>query len=70
MKNLVSLIDDYIAGDKNDAPYEEAIRDLLLRDPDKFGFEDISGIPWIEIDFPEDIEHAIKKILPKLSKIS
>jgi len=69
-KNLVSLIDDYIAEDKNDAPYEEVIRDLLLRDPDKFGFEDISGIPWIEIDFPEDIEHAIKKILPKLSKTS
>ena len=69
-KNLVSLIDDYIAENKNDAPYEEAIRDLLLRDPDKFGFEDISGIPWIEIDFPEDIEHAIKKILPKLSKTS
>ena len=36
--------------------------------PEKFGFEDISGIPWIEIDFPEDIERAHREIIPKLSK--
>ena len=65
---LVSIIDDYIAKEENDAPYEEVIRHSLINFPEKFGFEDISGIPWIEIDFPEDIERAHREIIPKLSK--
>ena len=68
-KSLVSIIDNYISIKKNEEPYEEVIRDSLLKFPEKFGFEDISGIPWIEIDFPEDIERASKEIMPKLSKI-
>ena len=47
-------------------PYEEAIRDLLLETPDAFGYEDITGLPWIEIDFPEDIQRAQNEILPQL----
>ena len=65
---LVSIIDDYIAKEENDVPYEEVIRYSLLNSPEKFGFEDISGIPWIEIDFPEDIERAHREIIPRLSK--
>lgn len=49
-----------------DAPHEEALRDLLLRAPERFGFEDISGLPWIEIDFPEDVERAVKSVLPDI----
>lgn len=67
-KSLVDRIDDYLAKGENNTPYEEAIRDLLLEDPSQFGFEDVTGIPWIEIDFPEDIERAQKEILPKLSQ--
>jgi len=26
--------------------------------PGRFGFEDISGLPWIEIDFPENVVKA------------
>ena len=65
---LVSIIDDYIAKEENEMPYEEVIRNSVLKSPEKFGFEDISGIPWIEIDFPEDIERAHREIIPKLSK--
>ena len=32
---------------------------------DRFGFEDISGLPWTEIDFPEDIVKA-RALLPEL----
>ena len=66
-KQIIERIDDYLANDGNDTPYEEAIRDLLLAQPDQFGYEDVSGVPWIEIDFPEDIERAKNEILPKLS---
>jgi choline kinase len=31
-----------------------------------FGLEDISGLPWIEIDFPEDVQRAEAVVLPKL----
>ena len=49
-----------------DAPHEEALRDVLLKHPDQFACEDISGLPWLEVDFPEDIERAIKDILPAI----
>lgn len=49
-----------------DSPHEEAIRNLLLRDPGSFAFEDISGLPWLEIDFPEDVIRATDNILPSI----
>ncbi len=55
---LAELAQHYIDNNRTDEPYEEVIRDLLLAEPDTFDFEDISGLSWIEIDFPEDIEHA------------
>ena len=30
------------------------------------GYEKIGGQPWIEIDFPEDIERAEREVLPRL----
>ncbi len=49
-----------------DAPHEEALRDVLLRQPGDFGFEDVSGLPWIEIDFPEDVIRAKDEVLPAI----
>jgi choline kinase len=46
-----------------DAPHEEALRNVLRSQPGRFGFEDVSGLPWIEIDFPEDVERAGGEIL-------
>jgi choline kinase len=47
--------------------YEEAIRDLVVECPSgTFGFEDVTDLPWIEIDFPEDVERAREEILPQL----
>lgn len=49
-----------------DAPHEEALRNVLLSNPESFGFEDVSGLPWIEIDFPEDVIRAADEILPAI----
>lgn len=49
-----------------DAPHEEALRNVLLESPDDFAFEDVSGLPWIEIDFPEDVVRARDIILPAI----
>ena len=39
---------------------------ILAGPPERFGFEDISGLPWIEIDFPEDAQRAEAAVLPNL----
>jgi len=49
-----------------DAPHEEALRDVLLAMPADFACEDVSGLPWLEVDFPEDVERAIKQVLPAI----
>jgi choline kinase len=49
-----------------DAPHEEALRNVLLEKPRAFGFEDVTGLPWIEIDFPEDVARARSEILPAI----
>lgn len=58
---------DYVAGGRGGMEYEEPIRDMILAShPGRFGFEDISGLPWTEIDFPEDVEKA-QALLPELA---
>jgi len=50
------------------APYEPAMREVLLAEPKgTFGYEDITGVPWIEIDFPSDLLRAEKHVLPHLN---
>ena len=66
VSELVSRVREYIRDGKRDIWYEEAIRDLILNHPDSFGHEDITGLPWIEIDFPQDIQKAEGEILTKL----
>jgi len=56
----------YEADGLADAPHEEALRDVLLRQHGDVGFEDVSGLPWIEIDFPEDVIRARNEILPAI----
>lgn len=63
---LFNQTQSYIDQKRQNEPYEEAIRDLLLAEPDDFSFEDITRIPWIEIDFPEDMIRAESQILPKI----
>lgn len=60
---------EYINRGEDDTPYEEIIRDLLLAEPEQYSFEDITGLPWLEIDFPEDVVKAIDIILPKLTDL-
>lgn len=48
--------------------YEDAFCDVMkASDPGTFGFEDVTGIPWIEIDFPEDRERAATEIRAKIA---
>ena len=66
--HLATRTEYYVAAGRDEEPYEEAIRDLLLETPKAFGYEDITGLPWIEIDFPEDLKRAQNEIIPQLGE--
>ena len=64
---LADRAEDYVTTGRRGMEYEEPIRDMILQSPpDRFGFEDISGLPWTEIDFPEDVAKATL-LVPELA---
>jgi choline kinase len=60
----------YIESGRPGAEYEAAIRDLIVAHPNRFGVEDISDLPWTEIDFEADVARARQEILPRLQEIA
>jgi choline kinase len=65
---LGERVSAYVDEGRGASEYEAAIRDLILRSPDRFGCEDISDLPWTEIDFDFDVVHARQNVLPKLQE--
>ncbi len=58
----------YVEGGRAGAEYEAAIRDLIVAHPNRVGVEDISDLPWTEIDFEADVVRARQEILPRLQE--
>jgi choline kinase len=66
-RRLSVLVQGYIDQGRAAEPHEEAVRDLLLEAPSsRFETADVTGAPWLEIDFPADVERARHSIFPKL----
>ena len=66
---LIEIIVGYVDAGRSKEMYEEAIRDLLhAMPPVTFGIEDVTDLPWIEIDFPEDLARAETEVLPQLAE--
>jgi choline kinase len=64
---LADRADAYVNSGRRGMEYEEPIRDMMMQSaPDRFGFEDVTGLPWTEIDFPEDVLKATA-LLPELA---
>ncbi len=63
---LRKALEDLINEGRIDAEYEEAI-DRCLAHSD-MGVESVDGLPWIEIDFAEDVQRAEREILPRLGE--
>lgn len=59
----------YVETGRAGAEYEAVIRDLILEHPNRFGPEDISDLPWTEIDFEADVARARREILPQLQEV-
>ncbi len=65
-RRLAELVAGYVDSGRSNMPHEEAVRDLLLEGSHAFDIADITGHPWIEIDFPDDVARAARQILPRL----
>ena len=48
--------------------YDDALRALVL--DGRFGFEDVTGMPWTEIDFPDDVVRAREEVLPAILRMT
>lgn len=48
--------------------YDDVLRVLVKAD--RFGAEDVTGLPWTEVDFPKDVEYARHEILPALAEMT
>jgi choline kinase len=65
-RRLATLVAGYVESERAQLPHEEAVRDLLRERSQVFAVADVTGAPWIEIDFPEDVARAAHEVLPQL----
>ena len=63
---LKNILEEFEQAGKVNNEYEDSLHELLPRCT--VGFEKVADLPWIEIDFEEDIERARREILPKIEK--
>jgi choline kinase len=63
---LAHALQRFVDSGRTNVLCEQAMRDVILATGDRFGTVDSQGLPWIEIDFPEDLDRARKEIHPRL----
>ncbi len=61
---LLQSVKAYVDREQWQMEYEDALREFF--EMARVGYERIGGLPWIEIDFPEDVARAEREILPRL----
>jgi choline kinase len=61
---LVATLDRMVREGRMDGDYEEALDTILPQHP--FLMCPTDGLPWIEIDFPQDLDAAHTDVLPRI----
>ncbi len=69
-RRLADLVAGYVVSGRANLPHEEAVRDLILERSQVFQIVDVTGAPWIEIDFSADVERAAHEVLPQLLSLT
>jgi len=67
LPELIRFTQSMSAGKGRSASYDDVLRKLVQAG--RFGHEDVTGLPWTEIDFPQDVERAALEILPAIEKL-
>ncbi|KAF1015380.1 MAG: phosphocholine cytidylyltransferase family protein [Burkholderia sp.] len=65
---LAEIVSGYVHCGRANLPHEEAVRDLLLEGGSNFDVADVTGAPWIEIDFQNDVARARDEVLPLIQR--
>lgn len=63
----IRLLEESIRETGGANEYEDALHRLLARVP--VGWVDVTGLPWTEVDFAEDLRRAETQILPKIESL-
>jgi choline kinase len=61
---LRTILDDLVTQGRDTIEHEEAFPSFLAQR--MVGFETVDDLPWIEIDFPADLEQAGREVLPRI----
>jgi choline kinase len=61
---LRTILDDLVVQGRDTIEHEEAFPIFLAQRV--VGFERVDDLPWIEIDFPVDLEQAEREVLPRI----
>jgi choline kinase len=64
---LAATLDAFVREGRTDGDYEATLDLVLRRHP--FVALSTSGLPWIEIDFPQDLQAAESEILPRIRQL-
>jgi L-glutamine-phosphate cytidylyltransferase len=64
---LRELLEARVRAGDTGIEHEEVYPALLARV--EVGFERVDGIPWIEIDFPDDVARAEREVLPRIDSL-
>ena len=68
-RRLSAIVAGYAERDLGHMPHEEAVRDLIRERSQAFEVSDVTGAPWIEIDYADDVARAEREILPVLQSL-
>jgi choline kinase len=63
----VRLLEESIQETGGANEYEDALHRLLARVP--VGWVDVTGLPWTEVDFTEDLRRAETQVLPRIESL-
>ena len=68
VNNMLSKCKLLVDLGRTDVFYEEAFRLLSIEEPSIYGVS-TNGLPWIEVDTPEDYEKAREEVYPRIISI-
>jgi choline kinase len=63
---LTAAVDRRRKGPGRNDSYDEVLREMAVAG--LFGHEDVTGLPWTELDFPGDVDFALRHVLPLIEQ--
>ncbi|MBI3085906.1 MAG: phosphocholine cytidylyltransferase family protein [candidate division NC10 bacterium] len=64
---LRGILEEFIETGKDSLEYEDALRELAAEVP--IGVVEVGDLPWVEIDFEDDLARAREQILPAVDRL-